>query len=130
MQLRWLGSVAMLALLVGGCSLFVPDRASPSGDRVLDVATNGTADGPGLAIADAQARIGQQVLVNGSLLIDTDGTAWLCDAMGESFPPICVGPRLRLFHLDPSTLGRLSSGGGARWSDAPVQLFGTVRAGG
>jgi hypothetical protein len=119
----------MLGVLAVGCSVFVPDAPSPTTDPVLDVATNGTADGPGLAIADARPRIGQQLLVNGSLLVDADGTAWLCDAMGESFPPVCVGPRLRLIHLDPSTLSGLSSGGGARWSDAPIQLFGTVRAG-
>ncbi len=118
--------------LVAGCSIFVPDPIpSPgSGTAVLDVATNGTADGPGLAIHELPSGGGDQRLVNGSLLIEPDGTAWLCEALGESFPPTCVGSRLRVTHLDASTIASLASGGGARWSDGPIQLFGTVRPGG
>jgi hypothetical protein len=130
MQLRRLAIHLALGMLIASCSLFVPDRASPSADHVLDVASNGTADGLGRSVSDARSHVGEQVVVNGSLLIDPDGTAWLCEALGESFPPTCVGPRLRLVHLDASTRTGLSSGGGARWSDRPIQLFGTVRAGG
>lgn len=124
-------AVALIAL-AAGCSIFVPDpAASPgSGTAVIDVATNGIADGPGLAIRDVPAGGGSSLLVNGSLLIDPAGTAWLCEALGESSPPTCVGPHLRVVNLDDATAAALTSGGGARWSDSPVQLFGTVRPGG
>ena len=122
-------SLLVLGIVLGGCSAFFAGLPSArTADRVLDVAANGTADGPGLAIADAQSRVGELLLVNGLLLIEPDGDAWLCDALGESFPPTCVGPRIRVVHLDPAGLA-LTAGAGAQWSDAPIQLFGTIRAG-
>ncbi len=131
-RLAELATAVALIALVAGCSIFVPDPVpSPGiGSAVIDVATNGTADGPGLAIRELPSGGGDQLLVNGSLLIDPAGAAWLCEALGESFPPTCVGPRLRVVNLDAATVASLSSGGGARWSDASVQLFGTVRPGG
>jgi hypothetical protein len=126
-----LATAAALIAIVAGCSIFGSDRASSpgSGTAVLDVATNGTADGPGLAIREVPTGGGSQLLVNGSLVIDPAGTAWLCEALGESFPPTCVGPRLRVVNLDDATAASLTAGSGARWSDRPVQLFGTIRPG-
>lgn len=115
-----------IVLLLVACGGLVPTPRG-SGVATLRVQPAAMADGPGISIAAAIADPGQPVLVNGSLLVEPDGTAWLCEALGESFPPSCSGARLRVDNLDAAAgLPRLASGGGATWSDGEVQLLGTV----
>jgi len=64
------------------------------------------------------------VAVEGFLLIDADGTAHLCSALAESYPPQCGGSRLAV-DGDVDGLGELSSAGGVMWSDAPILVTGT-----
>ncbi len=118
-----------LLLLLAACASLLPTPPA-TGVLTLHVVPDAAVDGPGITIAAAIAQPGPTVLVNGSLLVEPDGTAWLCDALGESLPPTCSGPRLRVENLDAAVgLPRLASGGGARWSNGPIQLLGRVTAG-
>jgi hypothetical protein len=120
--------VLPLALLLVACSSLLPTPVA-TGIPTLIVQPDAAVDGPGVSLAEAIRRPGEGLLVNGQLLILPDGTSWLCEALGESMPPSCSGARLALSNLDAATgLPRLASGGGAQWSDAPVQLLGTVTA--
>jgi hypothetical protein len=83
-------------------------------------------DGPVLSIADAIAGAGDAPgHVQGALLIGADGTALLCSALAESFPPQCGGERLVVEGLDLDSLGVLQEGNGVRWLDSAT-LFGAV----
>lgn len=118
-----------LVLLLVGCGSLLPTPSSP-GVPTLAVQPGALADGPGISIRDAIRQPGAGLLVNGQLLVEPDGTAWLCEALGESFPPSCGGDRLRVANLDAAAaLPRLASGGGAQWSEGTVQLLGTVTTG-
>lgn len=104
-----------------------PDE--PRVDAVLVVDRTSIADGPGISVADALGQAGADgVLVNGTLFIDADGGARLCDAILESFPPQCGGARLVVENLDPAMVPSLQEGNGVQWAES-IQLFGTVRAG-
>ena len=97
-------------------------------DAVLIVEEGSTATGPGISVTDALAFVGgEAVLVNGSLFIDADGEALLCEAIAESFPPQCGGARLVVDGLDPASVP-LEEASGVRWAES-VQLFGRVVAG-
>jgi hypothetical protein len=115
-----------LVLLLAACSSLAPSR--PAGaDPVLVVQPDAPADAVLVTIGDAIANAGGAAFVGGMLLIDADGTPWLCDALGESFPPTCSGDRVRIENLAAVALPKLTTGGGARWSEGPIQLLGTVR---
>lgn len=126
------------AVALGGCAS-PGDRPGDDGDAtgpdeprvdaVLVVDRTSIADGPGISVADALGQAGGEgVLVNGTLFIDADGSARLCDAIAESFPPQCGGARLIVENLDPTMVPELQEQDGVRWAES-VQLFGTIRAG-
>jgi hypothetical protein len=134
---RFLPSLA-LALVLAACGTGAGDDpvtdigatpAEPSGpraDAVLLVESGATASGPGISVADALEQVGsdQPLLVNGSLFVDADGGALLCEAIAESFPPQCGGLRLEVRGLD--TAGQiLEEAEGVRWAES-VQLLGRV----
>lgn len=99
-----------------------PGRAA---DGILTI-TAGSASGPGISIADAVNRAGQEpLLVNGALFVDPDGTVLLCDAMAESFPPQCGGTRLEVHDLDLAGMPDLQEANGVRWAEQ-AQILGTV----
>jgi hypothetical protein len=127
------------AIALSACSLFAADSAT--GDTPIDdtdppvgggapdpvfVIAQGVADGPGISIDDAIGRgDATDVLVNGALFVDADGTVRLCSAIAESFPPQCGGSRLEVRGLDLAAVGALQQANGVRWADA-VQLYGHV----
>ncbi len=103
-----------------------PPGAGTSADAVLIVEPSATASGPGITVADALDQVGgdQPLLVNGSLFVDADGGALLCEAIAESFPPQCGGLRLEVRGLDLD--GQvLEEAEGVRWAES-VQLLGRV----
>ena len=117
----------LVALVACSTPASVAPTATPSGAPMLHVAADAAVDGPGITIAEALAQPGEPLLVNGTLLIDPDGTAWLCSALAESFPPQCGGERLMVVDLENAgALPELQSGNGVRWSEGEVRLFGTV----
>lgn len=103
-----------------------PPATGPTADAVLIIEPGATASGPGITVADALEQIGgdQPLLVNGSLFVDADGGALLCEAIAESFPPQCGGLRLEVRGLDPD--GQvLEEAEGVRWAES-VQLLGRI----
>lgn len=130
----------VLALALAGCAATTGDDpvtddgdtppssggGGTTADAVLIVEPGSTATGPGITITDALAQVGgdQPLLVNGSLFVDADGGALLCEAVAESFPPQCGGLRLEVRGLDPE--GQvLEEADGVRWAES-VQLLGRV----
>jgi hypothetical protein len=62
-----------------------------------------SAGGPGVSIADAIANANNEpVLVNGVLLMDPDGTIWLCESLNSSSAG-CGGQRLRVIGYPEGT---------------------------
>jgi hypothetical protein len=128
--------IALLA--VAGCSIAGPDTPSDPGDTpapepsaaadpVLVIVEGAAVDGPGISVPEAIASAGEvgEVLVNGNLFIDADGTVRLCDAIAESFPPQCGGARLEVRGLDLEAVPELQEANGVRWAEG-IQLFGRV----
>jgi hypothetical protein len=86
--------------------------------------------GSGLSVAEIpSAPAGEILAVRAFVVGAPDGSAELCDALAESHPPQCGGARMPLTGLPDGFLTGLSSAGGVRWSDEPLQLLGRVRDG-
>ena len=103
-----------------------PSAAETTADAVLIIEPGAVASGPGITVTDALEQAGgdEPLLVNGSLFVDADGGALLCEAIAESFPPQCGGLRLEVRGLDPE--GQvLEEAEGVRWAES-VQLLGRV----
>jgi hypothetical protein len=94
--------------------------ASAAGDEAtLMIVEGSVADGPGTEIAEAIASAGDGVpkLVNGSLMMDTDGSIWLCDHVEVYNPPQCLWPRLRVEGYPE---------GGAEWDLSAADVTGLL----
>jgi hypothetical protein len=124
----------ILLLVVAACSPGAVASPTPTpgdgggdgGEPVLVIDTQGVADGPGITVEEAlNSDFAEGVLVNGAVFIAPDGTALLCDAIAESFPPQCGGTRIRVEGLEPGMLPNLQEEGDVRWAEG-VQLFGTI----
>jgi hypothetical protein len=87
------------------------------------------ADG-GLSVAEARDAEGRgTIAVRAHLFVAPDGSARLCDAVRESFPPQCGGAAMAVAGLPDELVAGLAADGGRRWSDGPVQLLGVVQEG-
>jgi hypothetical protein len=127
MQRVHIGPSILVALFVAGCSLAPPPSAAPGSDPVL-VVTEGPAGGDaGMSVAEALTHQATDdlVSVSGALFVDPDGTARLCEAIAESFPPQCGGQRITVQGLDHATMPDLEEANGVRWAESVV-LFGSV----
>ena len=124
--------------VTGGLTPLAPDAGVTPGAVQLDPGdtlppvgdAGGTmlAGGPGISVADALAStLSGPLLVNGAVVI-VDNEARLCSALAEFFPPQCGGDSIPVVGLDTTTLA-LQSEGNVRWTDAQVQLLGTVQDG-
>ena len=94
--------------------------ASAAPDEATLMIIDGNAvDGPGTPIAEAVASAGDGVpkLVNGSLMMDTDGSIWLCDYVEVYNPPACIWPRLRVENYPD---------GGAEWDLSSADVTGLL----
>ena len=70
----------------------------------VDIGGGQTSIGQALKAAE-----GSEVTVSGFLIADRDGTARLCSALLESFPPQCGGDRIELLEFDASAVPNTSS---------------------
>ena len=120
-----------------------PPSTSGAASDAVDVAefivdTSGAvASGPGIGLAEAIAAAGsatQPTLVNGTLLMDTEGTIWFCEAITEATPPSCGEPRVRVANYPEGTADwniaqgeaiGLQEAGGVLWREG-AQLYGTI----
>jgi hypothetical protein len=120
-------SSAVIALVVGGCSLIGLEHNDPppvvpfaDPEAILVVDLEDLADGPAVSVEESVRDHlgGDAVLVRGALFIDdTYGTAWLCqETMGPPAAPqpSCAWPALLLQHPDA---------GGLQVSEAIAQLL-------
>ena len=121
-----IGPSVLVALFVAGCSLAPPPSAAPGADPVLVVAEGGAGDS-GMTVTQAITHQATDDLVSvaGALFVDPDGTARLCEAIAESFPPQCGGARITIQGLELATVADLQEANGVRWAEAVV-LFGSV----
>jgi len=126
--------VAMAAafVLVACTAPFDTDDTTPPGSDVpgsapVLVIADGDAGGAGLSVAGALENrgSGDLVAVSGALFVDPDGTAWLCDAIAESFPPQCGGDRIEVGGLELADVPNLQEESDVRWSES-VTLVGSV----
>lgn len=78
---------------------------------------------------------GTAVTVSAYAYEPDEGATVLCDRLGESFPPTCVGPQLVTNGLDINALpGVQTTAPGdfvapATWTDRPVEVTGTLADG-
>jgi hypothetical protein len=110
---------------------------TPVSDGTLVIIDGAAVDGPGLPIADALANAGrgEQQLVSGVLLMDTDGVIWLCESLEPTSPPSCGSPRLRVenypegtadWDLGSADITGLQEEDGVMWFENS-KLFGEVQ---
>jgi hypothetical protein len=133
-----IATITVIGLAVGlsGCS----DSTSDGGTTGVSATPGG--DGPGTtqgmpapgeplsveaALAAAAADDSQPFLVTSYLFVYADGTAILCDAILESYPPQPGGATLTVEGLDPSRYP-LATEGDVSWTDAQVHVLGTIDA--
>ena len=93
------------------------------------------AGGPGASVSESiAANTGEPMLVNGVLLMDTQGTIWLCDAFAGGGIPSCGDPSLRVIGYPEDTsdwdmahaeMTGLQEGEGILWFDE-AQIFGVI----
>ena len=93
------------------------------------------AGGPGASVSESiAANTGEPMLVNGVLLMDTQGTIWLCDAFAGGGIPSCGEPALRVLGYPEGTadwdmanaeVTGLQEGEGILWFDE-AQIFGVI----
>lgn len=128
--------VAGLVLGTAGCG------GDDGGDEVSTtggtepVTSMTTAPGEPLTVADvADLPDGSEVTVLAFVFQPDEGATVLCDTLGESYPPTCVGPTLVTNGLDVNVLPGLESTSGgdlvapATWTTAPVEVAGTLADG-
>jgi hypothetical protein len=105
------------------------DSGADGGSTPAPPQVSGLGAGPGISIEEALASDSdEQLLVNGNLLASGNDVRF-CYALGESFPPSCSGPSLRVEGLKLAEVDGLVTEGDVRWTDRPIQLLGTVADG-
>ena len=122
-----IGPFVLVVMFVAGCSLAPPPSHAPGSDPVLVVTDPPAGGDAGMSVAEALTHQATDdlVSVSGALFVDADGTARLCEAIAESFPPQCGGQRITVHGLDPATVPDLQEANGVRWAESVV-LFGSV----
>jgi len=110
-----------------------PSDTSDTG--TLTMVDGVSAGGPGISVAEAiAADTGEPTIVNGILLMDTQGTIWLCDAFAGGGIPSCGEPSLRVLGYPEATsdwdmahaaMTGLQEAEGIRWFDEG-QIFGVI----
>jgi len=89
-----------------------------------------------VSVAEAAALAeGSSVTVRGYVFQPDEGATVMCDALGESFPPTCVGPTLNTDGLDVNSLPNVETTAPgdlvapATWTSRPVEVSGEIEAG-
>lgn len=110
-----------------------PSDTSSTG--TLTMVDGVSAGGPGISVTDAiAADTGEPTIINGILLMDPQGTIWLCDAFAGGGIPSCGDPSLRVLGYPEATsdwdmahaaMTGLQEAEGIRWFDEG-QIFGVV----
>ena len=126
--MRTLVAICLIALALAACTDAAGSPPSSIGGEPVLVIADGDPDvGSGLSVAQALTHRATDDLVSvaGTLFVGADGTVLLCDAIAESFPPQCGGPRIVVQGLDLATIQGLQTENGVSWAEG-VTLFGSV----
>ena len=134
-------AVAAVLLLLAGCGDDGGDDVDTgdgtSATTTTTEATNDTEPAQeAVSVAGAVALDeGTSVTVRGYVFEPDEGATTMCDTLGESFPPTCVGPTLTTDGLDVDSLpGIETTAPGdlvapATWTSEPVEVSGVLEAG-
>ena len=131
-------NTAFAALLVGASLVLAACGGSTTdgtGGSNAPAAAGVPTPGGGLTIDEAIAStIPGPLAVKGYLVVSEDGSARLCDALLESYPPQCGGSSLTVEGLDLSTVEGLTepndpSLAQIRWTESQISLLGDVEDG-
>jgi hypothetical protein len=84
-----------------------PSAAAEDAGTLTIVDLGGPVDGPAVSLSEAiENSSGNPQIIGGILLMDLDGTIWLCEELADTSPPSCGEPRLRVLNYPE---------GGAEW---------------
>jgi len=116
----------------GGAS----DVSTDGGTAATETTVTTVPSGEPVTAAEAAALPdGTEVTVRAYVFEPDEGATVMCDVLGESFPPTCVGPQLVTDGLDVNSLpGVETTAPGdfvapATWTSAPVEVTGTLANG-
>lgn len=125
--------VAVVAL--SGCGGDDGSASDVSTDATETTVTT-VPSGEPVTVAEASALPdGTAVTIRAHVFQPDEGATVMCDALGESFPPTCVGPQLATNGLDINSLpGVETTAPGdvvapATWTSRPVEVTGTLADG-
>lgn len=115
-----------------------PSEASaPDSDGTFAIVDGVAVGGPGIGLAEGIATgTADPTLVNGVLLMDLDGTIWLCESLTDDSSPACAGASVRVLNYPEATgdwdisnadVTGLKESGGVLYFES-AQLFGVVGA--
>jgi hypothetical protein len=88
----------------------------------------GSTDGP-LSVEEALSSDPLESAVVEGILFAEGGTARLCGAIAESYPPQCPGAAVEVRGLDLSTVPDLQTAQGVSWRDGLIRLTGALEDG-
>lgn len=107
----------------------------PMGSGTLTMVDGVSVGGPGIPVTEAlTSGSSEPLLVNGVLLMDPQGTIWLCPAFAGGGIPSCGEPMLRVigypentgdWDIENADVTGLQEAEGVRWFDNAV-LYGVV----
>lgn len=120
----------------GGDDGGAADVSTDGGTLATVVTTTAPPAGETVTVAEAATLAdGTTVTVEAYVFQPDEGATVMCDALGESFPPTCVGPHLVTNGLDVSRLPGVETtdpgdfAAPATWTSAPVEVTGTLADG-
>jgi hypothetical protein len=115
--------------VAGACLADDPD-CQDIGDPNAPTDTPGTSDEPvqpvdSLSVADvlAAGTIDGSFVIRGYVFVAADGSARICDAILELYPPQCGGDSIAL--AGDLSVFELTTDQDVTWSDAPLRIEGT-----
>ena len=101
--------------------------ADDHAEGTLTVIPLAIADGPGIDIPDVIAGApANETLVNGWLLVGTDGVVWLCESLTDASPPGCAGDRLQVEGFPSPLADDAHEADGVSWYPHQIQVLGNV----
>ncbi len=123
--------LALLALLLAACG---DDGAEPTTTTTTPPGDGRVAVGDPISVEEAiDAPADRPHLVRGYLFVYADGRMVVADAILESFPPQPGGATLEVAGFSVEGMTGMTDGPEghelAQWSDAPVEILGTVADG-